>query len=168
MSDELERDELLASESDLLAGLLAAGQTDEAELAKTAPVVEIARNGQPLFKFKVRPLKESEFERARDNATTPGEPNYRMGGLRMPGETSLTKMHSWAIYMATLPIRPGGPKLWDLKEAWKKYNVLNGPDLIEAVLVAGEKDRVYHIIEKISGYHYDGSATKAKEELAGN
>ena len=50
-------------------------------------------------------------------------------------------------------------KIWDNKNAWKALNVLNGIDLIDRTLLAGEKDAVLELIDKISGYSVTAEET---------
>ncbi len=48
-------------------------------------------------------------------------------------------------------------KLWDNKQIWEAlrkrgFQIMNGLDVIEYSLKAGEKDRVLEVIDEISGY----------------
>ena len=48
-------------------------------------------------------------------------------------------------------------KLWDNKQVWEAlrkrgFQIMNGLDVIEYSLKAGEKDRVLEVIDEISGY----------------
>lgn len=54
------------------------------------------------------------------------------------------------IYTAT--IDEDRAKTWDNKKAQEAFNVLQGVDVIDAVLLSGEKDRIIEVINEISGY----------------
>jgi len=70
------------------------------------------------------------------------------------------RYRSALIYQAT--VDEDREKIWNNKDAWKELNVLNGIDLIEKTLLAGEKDAVLELVDKISGY------TATTEEVAKN
>lgn len=146
MADKMNREELLANEDALLEGLLRAGA--QIESAEGAVLVEIARNGELLFAFEVRPLTEMEFLECRQKCTI-----YKrnQGGIRVPVEFNQGFFRSMIIHTATVPSRTG-KKVWDAKQAWERFGVASGIELIDKVLLAGEKDRVYDKIEEISGY----------------
>ena len=42
--------------------------------------------------------------------------------------------------------------MWVNRKAWNQLSVLNGIDLIEVVLMAGEKDAILSKLDEISGY----------------
>ena len=48
---------------------------------------------------------------------------------------------------------------WDNKQAQQAFNVLRGVDMIDAVLLSGEKDRIIDLINEISGYSEDTEET---------
>ena len=62
----------------------------------------------------------------------------------------MSKFRSWLIYTAT--VDEDRAKLWDNKQAQQAFNVLQGVDLIDSVLLSGEKDRIIDRINEISGY----------------
>jgi hypothetical protein len=59
-------------------------------------------------------------------------------------------------------------KLWDNKKLWDRLNVLSGIDVIDKVLLPGEKDAVIEKINEISGYAEDEEDVEDLEELAKN
>ena len=81
-------------------------------------------------------------------------------GIKFPENTDSVRYRSALIYQAT--IKEDREKIWDNKEAWKALNVLTGIDLIEKTLLAGEKDAVLELVDKISGY------TSTTEEVVKN
>lgn len=145
MSDAPEREDLLAMEEDILRGLL-----DAAEERKRAEyTVQIYRKGELKFSFRIRPLLESEYEECRREATR-YEPVKRLGGLMVPVDTDAVHYRNLLIYRATVP--EDRKRLWDNKKAWELLGVASGPDMINEVLLAGEKDQIVEKIDELSGY----------------
>ncbi len=75
--------------------------------------------------------------------------------MKLPEETNSTRYRSQLIYMAT--VDEDREKLWDNKQIWEAlrkrgFQIMNGLDVIEYSLKAGEKDRVLEVIDEISGY----------------
>lgn len=152
----LDKQQILMSESDILQGLLALGneRNDEANYRS----IEIKRNGKLLLAFRIRPITEEENQICWRKATKyagnkPGQPKVAI-------ETDTTKYRSHLIYTAT--VDEDREKIWNNKEAWKQLNVIQASDLIDRVLLAGEKSRIIDIIDEISGFGED------MEELAKN
>ena len=147
MDEELTREEqsqaLRTYEGDILGGLLAA-----ASFRDEAKTVEIARNGIVLFKFRIRPLSEGEYNRCKEKYTT--YKRNKQFGVRIPDKTDTISYRSALIYEST--VEEDREKLWDNREAWRKLDVLSGVELVGRVLMAGEKDAVLDLIDKISGY----------------
>lgn len=154
----LDAQQILENESDILHGLLALGkERDNEENYRT---VEIRRRGNLLLAFRVRPITEEEnnvcWKKATRYAPTkPGKPKVEI-------ETNMVKYRSYLIYTAT--VDDDRKKVWDNAEAMKQLNVLQGVDLIDKVLLAGEKLRIIDIIDAISGFN-DSEET---DELAKN
>ena len=127
--------QLRVSEEDFLQGLIDAACYAEDE--NQTKVIEIIRPGKNkdekrlMFRFSVKPLSEREYNECKKKHTK--YVRNRSLGVKMP------------------------EKLWDNKEAWealrdKGMQVLNGLDMIEYCLMAGEKDKVIDVIDSISGY----------------
>ncbi len=74
-----------------------------------------------------------------------------LGGVKVAEDTGVTRFRSLLIYRAT--VEEDRKKLWNNKEAWRSMNVVNGPDLIDKVLKAGEKKAIIDKIDEISGYN---------------
>lgn len=147
MSEEkLNKDELLAVEEDVLRGLLGAYE-DQKEDTVT---IEVARKGKVFFKFDIHGLTEKQYNDLQDQATKFRKAR-NLGGVKVAEETNITKFRSLLIYHAT--VTEDRKKLWDNKEAWNALGVLNGPDLIDKVLKAGEKKAIIDKIDEISGYN---------------
>ena len=162
LTAEEQRQVILDSEDDILAALLKAAdfREDPDELTE----IEVARSGQTLFKFRIHPLSEEEILKCRKDNTS--YKKNRATGVRTAESVNTPRYRSQVIYTATL--EEDRVKLWDNRAAWKKLNVLNGIDLVDAVLKGGEKARIYDKVEEISGYADEGSEEEAREANAKN
>lgn len=154
MNEEETRAQLRTYENDILKGLLAAANF-KAEEDNIYPV-EIARNGVVLFRFSIRPLTEEEYQQCKEKNTK--YVRNKQLGIKFPEETNSVRYRSALIYQAT--VDEDKARIWDNKEAWRALNVINGIDLVDKMLLAGEKDMVLEAIDKISGF------TASTEEVA--
>lgn len=146
MTKEAKKSMTRQYEDDILGGLLAAAAFRESD--DEAVEIEIARRGTTFFKFRIRPLSEQEYLDCKKRNT-----NYKKNkamGTRIAESVNAARYRSELIYIAT--VEEDRDKLWDNQKAWKQLNVLNGIDLIEAVLMAGEKDAILTKLDEISGY----------------
>lgn len=154
--ETLSQEEILMNENELLAGILElGGRKDE---ALSYHKIQIKRNGVVKLEFRIRPVTEDEtqscLKMARKYAPTrPGQPKKVI-------ETNNTKLRSLIVYTAT--IDEDRAKIWDNKSAQTALNILTGWEMVDKVLLAGEKDRVIDKIDEISGFGDD------LEETAGN
>lgn len=153
----LDKQQILMSESDILQGLLTLGNERDDE--KYYKPIEIRRGGKLVLAFRVRPITEEENQICWRRATKyagnkPGQPKVAI-------ETDTTKYRSHLIYTAT--VDEDRQKIWNNKEAWNRLNVIQATDLIDRVLLAGEKSRIIDVIDEISGFGGDDT-----EELAKN
>lgn len=133
-------------EDDILGGLLAAAsfKTNDEDTVQ----IEIKRRDVVLFRFRIRPLSEEEYLECKKRNT-----NYKKNrqlGTRVAESVNAARYRSELIYEAT--VEEDREKLWDNHEAWRQLSVLNGIDLIEVVLRAGEKDEILQKLDEISGY----------------
>lgn len=149
-----EQEKVLMSEEDLINGLLAAAdyETDE----ETMKEIEIRRNGKLFFKFSVHPLGEKEMMRIRKLSTT----RYNNpAGKHLPkieGDIRMDEFRSRKIYAATS--NADRAKLWDNPKVKagliaKGKNIIETWEVIDAVLMGGEKYQVSEVIDDISGYN---------------
>ena len=151
--ETLSQEEVLMNEEDLLRGLIEAGTEKEKESAYKR--IQIKRGGILKFEFRIRPISEEESLACHDHATK-FAPRKR-GQPKREIETNLAKFRSWLIYTAT--VDEDRAKTWDNKKAQEALNVLTGVDMIDMVLLSGEKDRVIDEINEISGYSDDVEET---------
>lgn len=147
------QEEILMDENALFRGLIEAGNEKDNE--STYRQIQIKRNGVLKFVFRIRPVSEEESITCHDHATK-FAPRKR-GQPKREIETNTAKFRSWLIYTAT--VDEDREKLWDNKKAQEALNVLQGVDMIDAVLLSGEKDRVIDVINEISGYGDDMEET---------
>ena len=147
------QEQILMSESELLRGLIEAGTEKDSEAAYER--IQIRRNGKLKFEFRIRPISEDESLACHDHATK-FAPRKR-GQPKREIETNMSKFRSWLIYTAT--VDEDRAKLWDNKQAQQAFNVLQGVDVIDCVLLSGEKDRIIDRINEISGYDDEADET---------
>lgn len=149
--EEMNQEDILGNEDALLKGLMDAANTVKDDVRK----VEISRNGKLFFAFHLTGLMEDEYAECREKATTYIRAK-KLGGLKLPEDTDTTAYRSHLIYLATVP--EDRKKLWDNKKAWDQLKVCNGPELIDRVLKAGEKEKIVDLIDELSGYDLDKTA----------
>lgn len=143
------KNQIRIHEEDFIKGLIdAAGYTEE-----DTQHIEIARGGKVYFAFDIRPLSEEEYDRCKKKHTK--YVRNKQFGMKLPEETNSVKYRDALIYTAT--IESDRAKLWDNKKVWeslrdKGLQIMNGLDVIEYCLKAGEKDKVLECIDTLSGY----------------
>ena len=147
------QEQILMSESELLRGLIEAGNEKDSEASYER--IQIKRGGKLKFEFRIRPISEEESLACHDHATkfAPRKRGQPKRGI----ETNMSKFRSWLIYTAT--VDEDRAKLWDNKQAQQAFNVLQGVDVIDCVLLSGEKDRIIDRINEISGYDDEADET---------
>ena len=155
------KEEILQNEDEMIAGLLEAANFKES--SDFQKKIEIRRNGKLLFSFFVRPLTEEEVQDCRKRATKRRpDPRGKQFGM-IDVETNFIKFRSYKIIAAT--VDKGQGILWSNKKLKEKLNVIDDIDVIDTVLMGGEKDQISDIIDEISGY---GINEVSLEETAKN
>lgn len=145
--EEVTQEELLINEDALLKAL-----TDKEQHADRIETIEV-KFGQTLFKFRIRPLSEREWDKAREMNTKYSK-NRRLGGMRLPEKTDTVGYHTTLIYMATLDADK--KKLWDNKKLWAAVNAVTGTDMVDKLIpYAGKKQAIVDRIELLSGFDDD-------------
>lgn len=142
------------NEEDFIQGLIAAADFGKDESERQ--FIKIFRGGKLLFAFNIRPLGSEEYDKCRKKWTK--YVRNKQLGIKMPEDTDRVKYHSALIYQAT--IEEDREKLWDNRKVWDALNnkglqIMNGLDVIEYTLKAGEKDKIIEAIDKLSGYEAD-------------
>lgn len=147
------QEEILMNEDAILRGLIEASNEKDSESSYKR--VQIRRNGVLKFEFRIRPVSEEESLACHDHATK-FAPRKR-GQPKREIETNQALFRSWLIYTAT--VDADRAKTWDNKKAQQALNVMQGVEMIDAVLLSGEKDRIIDLINEISGYSDDTEET---------
>lgn len=129
-------------EQDITAALLEAASYRANQETAT---VRIKRNDKLLFTFEVRGLDEDEWAKCRRQ-------NLSNRGLRTE-ELNNARFLSQVIYEATADADK--ERVWKNKAVWQKLNVASGVDLINAILLPGEKNSIVDAVIKLSGYEDD-------------
>ncbi len=85
--------------------------------------------------------------------------------MKMAEDTDRVKYQSALIYEAT--VEEDRKNLWDNRKVWNALNatkdrIMNGLDVIEYTLKAGEKDKILEAIDKLSGYESNNLEEVAK------
>ncbi len=146
MPDNLSTEE----DIDYIAGFLKAAEMIE----NSVKTVRIERKGQLLFTFKVHALSEQDMSDARKMATTFMR-NPR--GKKLPPiekEFNSALANSCIIYLAT--VDEDKKRLWDNQKLKEKLDVIGtGYELIDKVLLPGEKSAVIDVIDDLCGYSGD-------------
>ncbi len=148
-----------ANEEDFIQGLIDAAKFVSEETQR----IEIIREGRLYFAFNIRPLSSEEYDKCRRKHTK--YVRNKQLGMKMPEDTNRIKYQSAIIYEAT--VNEDKEKLWDNRKVWDTLNaekdrIINGLDVIECTLKAGEKDRILEAIDKLSGYDSDNLEEVAK------
>lgn len=141
-----------ANEEDFIQGLIDAAEYASEETLR----VEVIRDGRLYFAFNIRPLSSQEYEKCKKKHTK--YVRNKQLGMKLPEDTDRVKYQSAIIYEAT--VDEDRRKLWDNRKVWDALNakedrIMNGLDVIEYCLKAGEKDKVLEAIDKLSGYETD-------------
>lgn len=156
---EEEQEDILANEEDYIAGLLdAAANTDE-----EVKTIEIVRNGRKYFAFRIHTLTEEKLSDIRKKYTKYAK--NRRQGIRVAEELDTPKYRASLIFNST--VKEDQEKLWDNPVVKRQLEamgktIINALDVIEAVLLPGEKDRIMDIIDEINGYNNE----EIKEDTA--
>jgi Phage XkdN-like protein. len=148
-NEEESRALIRANEDDFIHGLLNAAEYATEETQR----IEIIRGNKLYFAFNIRPLSAEEYDRCRQKNTK--YVRNKQFGIKVPENTNRVKYQSQVIYTAT--VAEDREKLWDNRKVWDALNaqkdrVINGLDVIEITLKAGEKDKILEAIDKLSGY----------------
>ena len=140
------------SESDILNGMIQAAGFRATE----KETIEIKRDEQTLFTFRIHALSEQEYDKCRRKATK--FVRNKQLGIKMPEDTNNIYYRALLIYTATE--KEDRAQTWDNKQLWEAlgklgYSILTGTDVIDAVLLPGEKADVIERLDRLSGFKTD-------------
>ncbi|MDO4280787.1 MAG: hypothetical protein Q4C56_04070 [Peptococcaceae bacterium] len=153
------------AEYDLVNALLSAMDYQQAE--ENITEVEIRRHGVFYFAVHLHPLSDEQIRIARKKATT-YQPNPN--GKKLPPierEINNAKLKSWVIYLAT--VEADQQKIWGNAAVKDKAGLIENWETIDALLTAGEKNRLFEVVLDVSGLDDDlNSEDMSEEEYAKN
>lgn len=117
----------------------------------TTPIV-IQRDGVKLFEFSVHALTGNDARTAKKKASTymPNPNNKKLPPIVK--EINEIIYQSYLIYLATTA--EDRKKYWDNSVLRDKFGVMEGYELIDKVLLPGEKAKVLDEIDTLSGYGF--------------
>ena len=152
LTEEEKRETILANEDDYLEGLLAAADNAANDTKK----IEIIRNERKYFSFSIHSLTDEMLKDIRKKYT-----------IRVADELDMPKYRASVIYNSTT--EEDKAKLWDNPDVKKGLEakgicIINALDVIDAVLLPGEKDRIMEIIDDVNGFNNE----EVKAETAKN
>ena len=101
-----------------------------------------------MLEFRIRPISEDESQECWRKATKFAP--YKPGQPKKAIETNTSLFRSHLIYTAT--VEDDRAKTWDNRQAQAAFQIFQGVDMIDRVLLAGEKSRVIDVIDEISGF----------------
>ena len=136
-------------------GSLIQGMLEAAKFqATTFKNIEIARGGVVYFAFRIRPLTEKEYEHCKEKSTK--YVRNKQLGMRLPESSNNVKYRALLIYKAT--DAEDRKKTWDNHQLWdallaQGFDIATGTDVINTVLMPGEKSALIEEIDKLSGFH---------------
>ena len=151
------QEEILLNEGDILQGLLELGNEQNEE--KNYRKIQIKRDGKLKLEFRLRPISEEESQSCWRMATRYAP--QKNGQPKVAIETNMVKYRSLLIYTAT--VDEDRVKIWENKTALNAFNIVQGVELVDKVLKAGEKERIIDVIDDMGGFNEDNSG-----EIVGN
>jgi hypothetical protein len=144
-TEEMTRDELLMGEEDILAGVLAAVESKE----KDFETLVIKRGDKVFFKFRISALGDDEVKNIREKNSI----YKKVNGVRILEDFNDVRFRSEIIFKAT--IAEDRDKIWNNPKIKEQLHLLSPTDVIDKVLMAGEKDAIYDRVQKFSGFGKD-------------
>ena len=159
-ADEVLKADMAANEAGYLAGLLDAAENAEEEK------IEIVRNGKLYFVFSIHALADETLYEIRKKYTKYAK-NKRTGTKVAEGVDN-AKLRSSMIYNAT--IAEDQEKLWNNKQVQEALrrrgkHIINALDVIDAVLLPGEKENVLAVLDELSGYDTEETKVETAKNL---
>lgn len=124
--------------------------------------ITIQRDGVKLFEFSVHALTGNDARAAKKKASTriPNPMNKKLPPIVK--EINEVAYQSYLIYLATTV--EDRKKYWDNPTFRDKFGVMEGYELIDKVLLPGEKTQVLDVIDTLSGYGFSDLDNEEEEE----
>lgn len=161
-ADEVLKADMSENEIDYLTGLLDAAD----DVGRETKKIEIVRNGKTYFAFSIHALPDETLYEIRKKYTKYVK-NKRTGTKVAEGVDS-AKLRSSMIYNAT--IAEDQEKLWDNKQVQEALrrrgkHIINALDVIDAVLLPGEKENILAVLDELSGYDTEETKVETAKNL---
>ena len=161
VEEEEEKEFYRENENDLLQSLLNAADYVDQEVKE----IEIVRGGKTAFKFRVHALSEEMLTSIRKKYTK--YTKNKRNGVKVAEEVDSPKSRSSLIYNST--VKEDQERIWDNKALWKGLEakgktIINALDVVECLLLPGEKDKVIELLDDLNGYNSEA----AQKEVAKN
>ena len=167
LTEDEKKEEIRQNEDSLLERLLAAADYAKNEtltLKIRRPDKNDPTKMVTYFTFDVHPLSEDELNQIRKKYTKYTR-NRRTGGQKMVEEVDVVKFKCSVIYNST--VEADQERIWNNKKLWKGlekqgHYIVNALDVVEALLLPGEKEKIMDALDKLGGYDEDTPITQAK------
>ena len=146
-------------EFDYVAGFLKAAEVFE----EIVQPIEIKRAGELLLKFNVHPYSTKDVDAARKKATTYGK------NPKGPKYPNIVKSYnndaaeSYLIYLSTCDADRA--KYWDNPKFKERFDVMEGYELIDKVLLPGEKQNIIQVLDALGGFDDDDNEQEEKSDI---
>ncbi|MFI3254459.1 MAG: hypothetical protein R3Y63_09020 [Eubacteriales bacterium] len=144
-TENMTTEEVLENEGNLLSNLLelAKRKEDEAYFRK----IEIkGEKGEVKATFRLRPMSSEDVEKCSKQATR----FVKQPSGKPEKEMNVRQFQSILIYEATVP--EDQKNFWGNIELKRALNVLDNFDMVDKLLLAGEKASVIEIINEMGGF----------------
>lgn len=167
MTEEEQIEEIRNNEDSLLERLLSAADyasNEEVTIDIRRPDGKDPTKFVDYFSFRVHPLSEDDLHQIRKKYTKYTR-NRRNGGPKQAEELDVAKYKCSVIYNST--ISEDQEKIWDNRKLWKGLErqghvIVNALDVIETILLPGEKEKIMDALDKLGGYDEDTQIVDAK------
>lgn len=154
----------MSDEKNILEALLKTAAFKSSEAA--TETIEIKRNGELMFSFRVRPMSADEFAACRKRATSymPNPANKKLPKIEK--EVNSDQYLSEVIVAAT--IAEDQRKIWGNPKFMERYDILQPWESVNILLLAGEKIQITDFIAEISGINETVEGESSPEDYAKN
>lgn len=161
-ANESLKEDMKVNEMDYLTGLLEAADDADEETQK----IEIVRDGKMYFAFSVHALSDEDMYEIRKKYTK--YTKNKRTGMKVADGMDNAKFRSSLIYNAT--VAEDQEKLWnnkDIQEALRKKGkkIINALDVIDAVLLPGEKEKILTTLDELCGYNTEEDKVNTAKNL---
>lgn len=159
------RQTILANEDDMITNILRENTPEEESRAE----ITVPRGGKPYIVFTVHALSSRMLDDIRRKYTKYEKSKNR--GVRVANDVDGPNYRASLIYNCT--IEEDRRKLWDndrLKQGLTRQgkSIINGLDVINAVLRPGEIDYIMGILDRVNGFDSEDITTNEDIEISKN